>query len=225
MKETPILFNAPMVRAILAGTKTQTRRVVKGCEFIADTAEGVEPYWRLLDHPRKQMSGGTPMGTHVAALCPHGRPGDRLWVRETWQHSNHPLGPYDEDCMVFYRADFMSDVHGPDGEKSPEGRYRSWRPSIHMPRAASRILLEVTEVRVERLQDISEVEAIAEGIERVEDFFACPCWKAYDEPEGSDVVFPDDPIGSYASLWASINGPGSWDANPWVWAVSFSRLP
>ena len=93
-----------------------------------------------------------------------------------------------------------------------------------MPRWASRITLEITGVRVERLQDISEADAMAEGIERAEDFFGRPCWRAYDEPEGSDVVFPDDPIGSYASLWMSINGPGSWDANPWVWVLEFRRI-
>lgn len=218
MKETPILFNAPMVRAILAGTKTQTRRVVKGCEFVANTAEGIEPYWRLLDHPRKQISGGTPMGAHVAARCPYGQPGDRLWVRETWQHSNHPIGPYDQDCMVFYRADFMSDVHGPDGEKSPEGRYRSWRPSIHMPRAASRILLEVTDVRVERLQNISEADARAEGARECDPASGREVLLAGPSQRGSFVLH-------YRDIWNQINGPGSWDANPWVWAISFSRLP
>lgn len=214
MKERPILFSGAMVRALLAGTKTQTRRVVK-------------------PQPRR-VDGGVPFGDAPAwahaepgsamMRCPYGKPGDWLWVREAWQHSNHPYGPYDEDCMVFYRADFLDDVHGPDGEKSPEGHYRTWRPSIHMPRTASRIVLEIKSVRVERLQDISEADAIAEGIERADDFFDCRCWRAYDEPKGSDVVFPDDPIGSYASLWMSINGPGSWDANPWVWALEFRRL-
>ncbi|WP_243021720.1 hypothetical protein [Simplicispira sedimenti] len=214
MKERPILFSGAMVRALLAGTKTQTRRVVK-------------------PQPRR-VDGGVPFGDAPAwahaepgsamMRCPYGKPGDWLWVREAWQHSNHPYGPYDEDCMVFYRADFLDDVHGPDGEKSPEGHYRTWRPSIHMPRTASRIVLEIKSVRVERLHDISEADAIAEGIERADDFFDCRCWRAYDEPKGSDVVFPDDPIGSYASLWMSINGPGSWDANPWVWVLEFRRL-
>lgn len=216
MKERPILFSGAMVRALLAGTKTQTRRVVKmkPHQQIEERGDGTPWPW-MYDSERDADAWLT---------CPYGQPGDRLWVREAWQHSNHPYGPYDEDCMVFYRADFLDDVHGPDGEKSPEGHYRTWRPSIHMPRTASRIVLEIKSVRVERLHDISEADAIAEGIERADDFFDCRCWRAYDEPKGSDVVFPDDPIGSYASLWMSINGPGSWDANPWVWALEFRRL-
>ena len=99
-----------------------------------------------------------------------------------------------------------------------------WRPSTHMPRWASRITLEVTGVLVERLQDISEKDAQAEGIERTEDFFGCPCWRVYGEPDGGDVVAPDDPIGSYRSLWESINGPGSWEQNPFVWVINFRRV-
>jgi len=143
MKERPILFSAPMVRALRAGTKTQTRRVVK------DRHIDAAPPACFFQWLRER--------------CPYGQTGDRLWVRETWQHSNFPLGPYDESCTVFYRADYMDDPHGPDGEKSPEGRYRNWEPSIHMFRSASRILLEVTAVRVERLQDISAADAVAEG--------------------------------------------------------------
>ena len=92
-----------------------------------------------------------------------------------------------------------------------------------MPKWAARIWLEITGVRVERLQDISEKDAIAEGIERTEDFFGCPCWRDYSEPEGLDAsVCPDDPIGSFQTLWESIGG--DWDANPWVWVVDFKVL-
>lgn len=217
MKERPILFSAPMVRALLAGTKTQTRRVVKVQPepgFIGNYGPG-NPFIR---------------GERGDIRCPYGQPGDRLWVRETWQG---PLLDSEE-----HEAQFSED--GPDAFKKPgfcayratdtldaideDGKDLGWRPSIHMPRWASRITLEITDVRVQRLQDIGEADAIAEGIERGEDFFGCPCWKAYGEPAGSDVVFPDDPIGSYASLWTSINGPGSWDANPWVWAIEFRRI-
>ncbi len=203
MKERPILFSGAMVRALLAGTKTQTRRVVK-------------------PQPRR-VDGGVPFGDAPAwahaepgsamMRCPYGKPGDRLWVRETWACLDSHIR---QGSRLAFRADT------PDGEcvrvDAP------WRPSIHMPRWDSRITLEITSVRVERLQAISEADAIAEGIERADDFFDCRCWRAYDEPKGSDVVFPDDPIGSYASLWMSINGPGSWDANPWVWALEFRRL-
>lgn len=213
MTECPILFSAPMVRAILAGTKTQTRRVMKprrdrdvGCELACNELAG-------------EVNGGRYRNAPW-------QPGDRLWVKETTlKVEDHGyLGPvYAESeegraCLSGGLAPSEDDCT----EVDPWEIKR--RPSIFMPRSMARIHLEVVGVRVERLQDIGEADAIAEGIERVEDFFGCPCWKAYGEPAGSDVVFPDDPIGSYASLWTSINGPGSWDANPWVWAIEFRRI-
>ena len=214
MKQTGLMFKGELVRAILDGRKTQTRRVVKGVGH--DNCIEVRP-------PSKTKAG---MVTHVLdapklGLCPMGNPGDLIYVRETWQHANYPLGPFQEGTTVFYRADYLNDPHGPDGEKSPEGKYRHWQPSIHMPKSAARIWLEITGVRVERLQDISEADAIAEGIERVDDFFGCACWKAYGEPDGADVVCPDDPIGSFRSLWDSTGG--DWQANPWVWVIDFKR--
>ena len=201
MKERPILFSAPMVRALRAGTKTQTRRVVN------DRHIDAAPPACFFQWLRER--------------CPYGQTGDRLWVRETWQHSNFPLGPYDESCTVFYRADYMDDPHGPDGEKSPEGRYRNWEPSIHMFRSASRILLEVTAVRVERLQDISAADAVAEGIARdgdgYERFHVDP-----DAPVGQS--FTRNPVLAYRGLWESINGVGAWDKNPWVWVIEFKRV-
>ena len=198
MKERPILFSAPMVRAILDGRKTVTRRIVK--------ARDLE--WMDVHQGLREPDN--------AERCPYGQPGgDRLYVRETWAapHAYDHLPPrlIPQDARIHYAA--TEDRGG-----------LLWRPSIHMPRWASRITLEVTGVLVERLQDISEKDAQAEGIERTEDFFGCPCWRVYGEPDGADVVAPDDPIGSYRSLWESINGPGSWEANPWVWVVSFRRL-
>ncbi len=195
-----------MVRAILDGSKTQTRRVVKGANHIS--------------------SGGAPLkftGSDIKeVLCPYGWIGDRLWVRENFcpvypQDPHYNGGrPIEYDYQATYKhGDRLGDLMG---------LKKKWRPSIHMPRAASRITLEVTGVRVERLQNISEADAIAEGIERCEDFFECKTWRVYGEPEGSDVVAPDDPVGSYRSLWESINGPDSWEANPWVWVVEFKRL-
>ena len=179
MKERPILFSAPMVRALLAGTKTQTRRTcnhpgLKDLSYIVNCGDG---WW------------GDEEGD-FQARCPYGQPGDRLWVRET----------FCDDWLadaggVAYRAD-----GGMDAEMFDAGC--TWRPSIHMPRSLSRITLEVTGVRVERLQDISEADAIAEGTP-----FPFGGW-----------------VGGYQKLWESINGPGSWDLNPWVWVVEFKRV-
>lgn len=206
MKEHPILFSGPMIRAILAGRKTQTRRgavrtsrpdVVVACDFDAEAG--------LLEIEN------TYSGLRSWKACPFGRPGDRLWVRETWQHSNHPSGPYEASCGVFYRADYLDDPHGPDGERSPEGRYRTWRPSIHMPRAACRIVLEITAVRVERLQDINSADAVAEGA-----------------PGGHNSIhgypYNATPQEHFQHVWQEINGRGSWDLNPWVWVIEFRRL-
>jgi hypothetical protein len=178
MKERPILFSAPMVHAILAGQKTQTRRV----RFVFG--------------------------------CPYGQPGDRLWVRESWARD-------DEDGQVMYRADIGRDVCADAWEQGRiEGvpRYK-WKPSIHMPRWASRILLEVTSVRVERLQDISESDALAEGV--------TPKWEPGCSGRLMDAFggFSFRPAASaYAELWEQINGPGSWDTNPWVWVIEFKRV-
>lgn len=194
MKERPILFSAPMILAIRAGQKTQTRRIFKYKNG------GVQP--RENDIPGMQQ---------LLRNCPYGQPGDRLWVRETWQHSNSPHGPYTPDCTVFYRADYWDDPHGMDGEKSPEGKYRTWIPSIHMPRWASRILLEVVSRRLERLQDISEADCIAEGA-----------------PGGHGAIpgyaYNGTPLEHYRHIWTEINGQASWDANPWVWVVEFKHL-
>lgn len=218
MKERPIIFSAPMVRAILDGRKTQTRRAIRK-QFAADA----EPAEVAATSPEGwQISGHSGLwwddaGACIddAVCCPYGQPGDRLWVRETWQHSNFPLGPYDESCAVFYRADYMDDPHGPDGEKSSEGKYRHWKPSIHMPRSASRILLEITAVRVERLQDISESDACAEGA------------RSADLVTGRECIL-DPKSGSYrlhfSDLWEQINGAGTFVANPFVWVIEFKKV-
>ena len=198
MKETGLIFKAPMVRAILEGRKTQIRRVakpVKHPDFGNVYAPGA-----LLREPQHVID----------RACPLGQPGDRIYVRETWQVAGGNSG-------IWYAA---------TDSKTDEGNspVTNWRPSIHMPKDIARIWLEVafTSVRLERLQDISEEDAIAEGIERADNFFGCTCWKAYGEPEGSDVVCPDDPIGSFRTFWESTGG--DWDANPWVWAIDFKVL-
>ena len=201
MKEHPILFSAPMVRAILEGRKTQTRRVVAhpglaNLSYVVDCGDG---WW------------GDEEGD-FQARCPYGEPGDRLWVRETWAETDHSDGT----PVVSYRAGGCIAV-GRDGIRGPvcllstiawdeTPHVDQWRPSIHMPRWASRILLEVTGVRVERLQEITVSDAICEG---------------YD----GSITDPIDPsIRWYSALWEQINGPASWEANPWVWVISFRRI-
>ena len=203
MKETGLMFKAPLVHAILEGKKTQTRRLVamprKRDSFVMlDHGKGFWPYQS--DDGESEVCSD---GCEHRYSSPFGMPGDRLYVRETWQHANFPLGPYSDGTPVFYRADYLDDPHGPDGEKSPEGKYRNWSPAIHMPKAAARIWLEVTGVRVERLQAITEADAKAEGC-------------------GSHPV--GAARGWFHDLWDEINGPESWDANPWVWVVSFVRI-
>lgn len=183
MKERPILFSGEMVRAILEGRKTQTRRVVKMPPFDSSD-ETLGSY--LIAH----MDG-----------CPYGQVGDRLWVRETWAYC-----PY-RNCF-FYRADNF-----------PEDKFK-WKPSIHMIRAASRITLEITGIRVERLQDISEEDAIAEGIQKNPVQFDT----RLNYPAGSSAAGWHNPKNSFRSLWRSINGKDSWELNPCVWVIEFKQI-
>lgn len=214
MRERPILFSAPMVRAILDGRKTQTRRVVKSTKFCPERGSAVGQaggawlygspaslglrdrgdHWvvPLSGDYLQRMCTEEAYGWGAGAGCPYGQPGDRLWVRETWAPC---------DGGFCYRAD------EPEGSlaKPDDGR---WHPSIHMFREASRITLEVTGVRVERLQDISDADAVAEG-----------CYST--GTIGRDWQAPVD---GFPALWALINGQASWAANPWVWVVEFKRL-
>lgn len=201
MTERPILFSAPMVRAILDGRKTQTRRVVKRELSGRVKAVGSPRNWHL-DDPNAVLA------------CPYGQPGDRLWVRETFNWSSErDLLPREPHKLCRERAGYLDNrvVWAADGTRvHPEFGKAVWRPSIHMPRWASRITLEVTAVRVERLNDISEADAIAEG---------CAGWGWHDPFSGdADGQTPQE---EYAQLWEKINGAGSWDANPWVWIVEF----
>lgn len=201
MKERPILFSGPMVRAIIEGRKTQTRRVVKARHF-----------------PKlEKFLGGLLDGKWNLIPLPYGKPGDRLWVRETWCLKEDPYnaeGNHDKTC-VHYRADGYK-VRAVDGDgfqlwNKDNSEASPWRPSIHMPRWASRITLEITSVRVERLQDISIDDAIAEGV-----------FQGFDPPDGHG--FRSEARNLYRELWESINGPGSWDANPFVWVIEFKRV-
>lgn len=185
MKERPILFSAPMVRAILAGTKTMTRRIVKGAPVYVDPEPKYEPgTWGF--------TGGSYPESGRVVRCPYGVPGDRLWVRETW-------GPLAGG--VTYRATANTESH--DGNR--------WTPAIHMPRWASRISLEVTAVRVERLQAITPSDAIAEG--------------AFGEDRYHTEPPLPYPVATFKALWDSINGERApWASDPWVWVVGFRRV-
>jgi hypothetical protein len=194
-----------MVRAIREGRKTQTRRLVKP-QPGAEWAPVVGPYHpTVIDRRGDEQPGREVFGAsdeREGRVCPYGRAGDRLWVREAWRaHTTFDhLPPRDiPQSHVWYMAD--------DGYKA-ESRTRA---SMHMPRWASRITLEITEVRVERLQAISEADAIDEGLQSTAGgaWLPGPC---------------DHPEWAYHLLWDQINGEGSWAANPWVWAVSFRPL-
>lgn len=195
MKERPILFNGEMVRAVLDGRKSQTRRVIKfpdGCDEIGlwqDTPHIVS--FGIDDHCSKIMQ---PQDAEKYSRCPYGQPGDRLWVRETFQYTGPELNI---DPGYVYRAT------DPDWDSMEEW---TWKPSIFMPREASRILLEVTDVRVERVQAISHNEACREGV-------------LLDDEQ-------DDPVSAFERIWDSINSKRGygWDVNPWVWVVSFQEV-
>lgn len=248
IRERPILFSDPMVRAILDGTKTQTRRILSP-----------QPSLAAVDHFRHisivsatdawefqacSSTGGPVDAFRVGRdsvkaeiISPYGAPGDRLWVRETWAWR-------DDTRVVAYKADgecgaWIGDggggrlwlrhggviAHGipprPEswrGESYGLGYFGGrWRPSIFMPRWASRLTLQVTDVRVERLQDISEEDAIAEGVRRLTGEFD-GCYMAGEAMSGTTAVE------CYARLWDSINAKRApWDSNPWVWVVAFAR--
>lgn len=206
MKERPILFSGPMVRAILEGRKTQTRRIVKKQPRVdPETGDWLSTY---SDGSEQRLPIAWWMELKLGFDCPYGQPGDRLWVRETWRPKSHqfPTGwPWE------YKATCTQDLTPSDGP---------WRPSIHMPRAASRLLLEITDMRIERLDEINFTESIVEGIEYVLNDAGHPIFKNY-LTEEFDIR---NPSRSFMSLWASIHGPESWDANPWVWVISFRKL-
>lgn len=206
MRERPVLMSAPMVRAILSGVKTQTRRIIKPQPERRHVV-GVGPLLAFIKKPVGPDYWIWPNAREeVLAMCPYGQPGDRLWVREAFcycadvlPNDGRPVGPDGRGCL--YRAtDSEAVCADSDDERPPK-----WTPSIHMPQWASRITLEITGVRVERLQAIDDRDAIREGAEQIGD-----CEGAF--------------IAGFHTLWESLNGPGSWEANPWVWVIEFRRI-
>lgn len=240
MRERPIIFSAPMVRAILDGRKTQTRRVVKpqpSSELLADFAA------------IRAMRGSNRTDAQMLSdclSCPYGAPGDQLWLKEAFSGpwcmeaqggmAATPPSKWGATSRIWYWAD-GSPTHG------------DWtrpRPSIHMPRWASRITLEIESVRVERLQDISEADAEAEGCEA--NPYPGPWWQGYRDVGNGRLIHQQSigetppewmiepkrmydhkhldmsAVDAYRALWFQINGLDSWKANPWVWVVSFRRI-
>lgn len=207
MTERPILFSAPMVCALLAGRKTQTRRVVRPrhdwhVDEVPDESGAFRP-WPVFE----AYVYAEPETVEVP--CPYGDPGDRLWVKESIRRVAEPVGE-ERWC----ESEYIADGSPTEADAWP------WKnralPSIHMPRGLSRITLEVTAVRVERLQAISDADAIAEGLESAVDDGV-----RYWGPPGHGHFIPRI---AFRSLWEGINGPESWAANPWVWAITFKRV-
>ncbi|MHB6027595.1 hypothetical protein ACYCB9_01705 [Klebsiella pneumoniae] len=197
MKERGMIFNGEMVRAILDGRKTQTRRPIKWKQTrfteIGEREDGSK--WPWSEDAEHACDFWHP--------CPFGAVGDRIWVRETWARYNIDQNSHD----IAYRATTPEDW-------PEEGR---WRPSIHMPRWASRILLEITDVRVERLNSIHDVDAMREGIQNL-----TTCSHADFGIPG--VVNAQHPVRAFQLLWESIYGADSWRANQWVWVIEFKRV-
>jgi len=197
MKERPILFKGEMVRAILEGRKTQTRRIVKPQPYLDDRGNLIYDKWNF-----GQTAFGKPNFDNLAKMkCPYGQVGDRLWVRETWSllKSDPEGGPI--YGTLIYKAT--------DSRKSSMWDQK-WKPSIHMSRNASRINLEITDIRIERLQDITEKDAQAEGVSRL---------------NLGDLGIETNKS-AFRSLWDNINasmGYG-WSKNPWVWVVEFRKV-
>ncbi|MBP1131311.1 hypothetical protein JOE25_002891 [Serratia sp. PL17] len=230
MKEHPVIFNGEMVRAILSGRKTQTRRTLTDRQLqlidLASQAGECYPLESGIDHANSQ--------SYYREHCPFGQVGDRLWVRETWGVVSHD---FDSDGWMidwvpdrpataieempfgngYYtgHAIYAADGAFSWGDDDGHGERSCWKPSIHMPRAACRILLDITAVRVEQLKDISQSDAMAEG--------GPPSHPSIDAVS-RDYGFPDFSRSWFAQTWQHIYGEESWSANPWCWVIEFKRV-
>ena len=246
MKERPIIFSTPMVQAILDGRKTQTRRIVKPQP--EDGLWNDDKYPRSLDSTLTGWNGvvaGT--GESKEFKCPYGKIGDILWVRETWRIVGWRVG---EPFVIEYKDGkkqfdvYLNESRADDyniectnqcldaGLKTDiddnfirpkEGYPTKWRSPRFIPKEACRIRLEITDIRVERLREINEKDAIAEGLKKDGLFYFTPNPKKKKWHDSENLVNLS-PIETYRQLWESINGKGSWEQNPWVWVISFKHI-
>jgi hypothetical protein len=243
MAELPILFSGPLVRAILSGAKTQTRRLVKpqpapnspydgGTSWVFRPKEGV--------HIPVGTVGHLTVAEKMGLRCPYGVPGDRLWVRETWGQATSTDG---FGCVAYAAGGparvMLCEDHGEGDPYALAGEATGliappakWRPSIHMPRWASRITLEVTDVRVERLQAITEEDARAEGLSEWSKDGRLTKYGMADRdglPGTDNTGWPwdqwdKDPRVAFARLWDRVYAAAPWHQDPWVWVVSFKPV-
>lgn len=229
-KARPILFSAPMVCAILAGTKTQTRRVVnpqpQKCHMVSRDMASPSGYSLIADAYDDEYL------THRFGVS-----GDLLWVKETWN-----VGADKHNFYIEYRADSDGVAHQHDRSKLTaaedvvlerwQDKVQEWNPSIFMPRWASRITLEITGIRAERLQAITPQDAIAEGLKGITKDgklvkYGIPDRDGYPGTDNTGWEWADwriSPVDAYQRLWESINGPGSWERNDFVWVIEFKRV-
>lgn len=256
MKERPILFNTEMVQAILEGRKTQTRRILKNQPIWLDSDNPmVSSGWAYKDQKGKFSLESYPDHLSFAqaflehAICQFGDVGDQLWVRETWA----PVNSYGAPAIAYKANSDMRELMEDESFLDEDGAFNyedprskkylfscwaddlfsgvegNWKPSIHMPRWVCRLVLEITNIRVERLNNISEADAIAEGVEPVSVPDYVPVdggytkadramWKGY---KNNERAYRDTAKDSFMSLWQSVYGADSWTANPWVWVVEF----
>lgn len=230
MKETGILMKPELALLAHQGIKTNTRRLMKpqprpgryGATHPTKPNGIIGPTpgclgggdYHIWEGPRA-TAPLTEDAVYVALRqCPYGEPGDRIWVRETWNHSNYPLGPAQPGCSIFYRGDYLDDPLGPDLERSRDGIRRKWLSPLHLFRWASRTVGDLTAVKVERVQDISEADILAEGmtVDRVAKWCGVP-WS--DMPTLFDA---------WRVYWTMLHGRESWEANPWVWSLHFQKI-
>lgn len=215
----PILFQTAMVQSILSGRKTQTRRIVKFSSYTNDDppcADWIKSavnikgnIWKFTDQPNND-------GNYAYAKCPYGKVGDILYVRETYlDEEDYACSDYDpEDPESGSRFSYKADC--------PEHQWPlvKWKPSLFMPKAAARLFLKITEIRIERLQDISEKDAKAEGIEVADRIQGHPLYRNYIR---KGAVW-NSAVNSYSTLWDAINGKDAWEQNPFVWVISFQPI-